>query len=67
MLKVLIAEDDRELCQFFSHVLIKNEYTVKGVSNGRKALDAMDTDYFDIILQHGRLYGKAHQWPAVSL
>lgn len=50
MLKVLIAEDDRELRQLFSHVLIKNGYTVKGVSNGREALDAMDTDYFDIII-----------------
>ena len=31
MLKILIAEDDRELRQLFSHVLMKNGYTVKGV------------------------------------
>lgn len=50
MLKILIAEDDRELRQLFSHVLTKNGYAVKGVSNGKEALDAMDKDYFDLII-----------------
>ncbi|MDD5917285.1 MAG: response regulator transcription factor [Clostridiales bacterium] len=50
MLKVLIAEDDRELRQLFSHVLMKNGYTVKGVSNGKEALDATDSDYYDLII-----------------
>lgn len=50
MLKILIAEDDRELRQLFSHVLMKNGYTAKGVSNGKEALDAMDNDYYDLII-----------------
>ncbi len=50
MLKILIAEDDRELRQLFSHVLTKNGYTVKGVSDGREALDALDADYYDLII-----------------
>ena len=50
MLKILIAEDDRELRQLFSHVLMKNGYSVKGVSNGKEALDAIDHDYFDLII-----------------
>ncbi len=50
MLKILIAEDDRELRQLFSHVLIKSGYAVRGVSNGQEALDAMDADYFDLII-----------------
>ena len=50
MLKILIAEDDRELRQLFSHVLLKNGYAVKGVSNGKEALDAIDHDYFDLII-----------------
>ena len=41
MLKILIAEDDRELRQLFSHVLMKNGYTVKEVGNGKEALDAL--------------------------
>ena len=50
MLKILIAEDDRELRQLFSHVLLKNGYSVKGVSNGKEALDAIEHDYFDLII-----------------
>ena len=50
MHKILIAEDDRELRQLFSHVLTKNGYTVKGVANGKEALDAMDRDYYDLII-----------------
>ena len=50
MLKILIAEDDRELRQLFSHVLSRHGYTVVGVSNGQEALDAMDADFFDIII-----------------
>lgn len=50
MLKILIVEDDRELRQLFAHVLIKNGYTADGVSNGREALDAMEKDYYDLII-----------------
>jgi len=50
MLKILIAEDDRELRQLFSHVLICHGYTVKGVANGQEALDALDADYYDLII-----------------
>ena len=50
MLKILIAEDDRELRQLFSHVLTRHGYTVLGVSNGQEALDAMDMDYYDMII-----------------
>lgn len=50
MLKILIAEDDRELRQLFIHVLNRNGYTVTGVSNGQEALDAMDTDFYDMII-----------------
>ena len=50
MLKILIAEDDRELRRLFAHVLLKNGYTVKEVGNGKEALDAIDTDYYDLII-----------------
>ena len=50
MLKILIVEDDRELRQLFSHVLNRYGYTVTGVSNGQEALDAMDTDFYDMII-----------------
>ena len=50
MLKILIAEDDGELLRLFSHVLTKNGYAVRGVSDGQEALDAMQGDYFDLII-----------------
>ena len=50
MLKILIAEDDRELRQLFSHVLNRHGYTVVGVSNGQEALDALDKDFYDMVI-----------------
>ncbi len=50
MFKVLIVEDDRALRQLFSRVLMNNGYTAKGVSNGQEALDALDSDYYDLII-----------------
>ena len=50
MFKILIAEDDVELRKLFQHVLIRNGYAVTGVSNGQEALEAMDSDFFDLII-----------------
>lgn len=50
MFKILIAEDDVELRELFKHVLIKNGYSVTGVSNGQEALDLLDKSYFDLII-----------------
>ena len=50
MLKILIAEDDKELRQLFSHVLMKNGYSVKGVFNGKEALEALENNYYDLII-----------------
>ena len=50
MLKILIAEDDQELCQLFTHVLTKSGYQVKGVCNGKEALNAMEQDYYDLLI-----------------
>lgn len=50
MFKILIAEDDNELRQLFTHLLIKNGYSVVGVANGQKALDAMETSYYDLLI-----------------
>ncbi|MBQ8528428.1 MAG: response regulator transcription factor [Clostridia bacterium] len=50
MLKILIAEDDKELRQLFTHILAREGYSVKGVSDGEEALAALDGDYFDLII-----------------
>ena len=50
MFKILIAEDDAELRQLFAHVLKKNGYDITGVDNGKKALDALTNDYYDMVI-----------------
>lgn len=50
MFKILIAEDDRKLCQLFERVLIKNGYYTRGVTNGKEALDVLDKEYFDLLI-----------------
>lgn len=50
MFKILIAEDDKDLRQLFSHILMKNGYVTTCVSNGQEALDALDKEYYDLII-----------------
>lgn len=50
MMKLLIVEDDQQLQQMFIRILSKHGYSAVGVSNGQLALDALDKDYFDLII-----------------
>ena len=50
MIHILIVEDDREIRQLYSRVLVKNGYRVTGVDNGQAALDAIEQTYFDLII-----------------
>ena len=50
MLKILIAEDDGQLCELFKKVLMRCGYKVNGVANGREALDAIAEEYYDLII-----------------
>jgi len=50
MTHILVVEDDREICQLYSRVLIKNGYQITTATNGQEALDIMDKTYFDLII-----------------
>lgn len=50
MFRILIVEDDAELRQLFQHVLTRSGYEVSGVADGKKALDALAADYYDLII-----------------
>ena len=50
MFKILIVEDDAELCRLFIHALAQNGYAAKNVGNGREALKALEDEYFDLII-----------------
>lgn len=50
MYKILIAEDDLELCQLFQHVLEMNGYEAVGVADGQQALTEICNGGYDLIL-----------------
>lgn len=50
MFKLIIAEDDFELRQLFSHVLIKNGFSVTCAENGQQALELIHNDRFDLLI-----------------
>ena len=50
MIRIVIAEDDFELRQLFGHVLMQNGFSVKGVQNGKEALEALELEKFDMII-----------------
>jgi len=50
MFHILIVEDDKELSELFSTVLVKNGYKTTRAKDGVEALDALDKKYIDIII-----------------
>lgn len=50
MFRILVVEDDAELRELFRQVLEKNGYQVTGAADGAKALDALDNDFYDLII-----------------
>jgi len=50
MFKILIAEDDAELSRLIGRVLVKNGFETCCVCDGLEALDAMERDFFDLVI-----------------
>lgn len=50
MFRILIAEDDGELRQLFTRVLVRSGYSVRGVANGIQALKATEEEPFDLMI-----------------
>ncbi len=48
--KILIAEDEENIRKILSRYLSRFEYTVKGVPNGKDAIDSLLNEDFDIII-----------------
>jgi two-component system sensor histidine kinase/response regulator len=49
-LRILLAEDNPVNQKFVTHVLDKRGHEVRVVSNGREALEALESDPFDLVL-----------------
>ena len=50
MFKILVVEDDKELCQLFCRVLTREGYLVFSASDGEEALKILDREYIDLII-----------------
>ena len=50
MFKVLVVEDDRELRELFSRVLVRHGYKTYEAGNGEEALSVLDGEYIDVII-----------------
>lgn len=50
MFHILIVEDDNELCELFSTVLLKNGYKTTCAKDGMDALNVLDKEYIDLII-----------------
>lgn len=49
-MKILYAEDERQLSVAVTEILKMEGFTVTPVYDGRQALDAMENDYFDVVV-----------------
>ena len=50
MFHILIVEDDKELCELFSTILVKSGYKTTRAKDGIEALDVLDKEYIDLII-----------------
>ncbi|MGB4871220.1 MAG: response regulator [Candidatus Promineifilaceae bacterium] len=55
MTKILIAEDDQDIRELIVLTLQFNGFDVKSVENGALAVDAAQSDHFDLILMDVRM------------
>ncbi len=53
--KILVVDDDQDLCLLLSRLLSKNGYAVSTANRGAAARDAMAVDRFDLVLCDHRL------------
>ena len=50
MFHILIVEDDKELSELFSTILVKSGYEISSSKDGVEALDVLDKEYIDLII-----------------
>lgn len=50
MFKILVVEDNKDMCELFCTVLTDAGYTCVSAGNGIEALDVMDREYIDLIV-----------------
>ena len=55
--RILVVDDEKSMCQFLSIMLRKEGYQITTVSSGKKAVDAIKEQRFDVVLTDIRMSG----------
>jgi len=55
--RILIVDDEKSMCQFLSIMLRKEGYQITAVNSGKKALEAIVSTRFDVVLTDIRMTG----------
>jgi DNA-binding NtrC family response regulator len=55
--KILIVDDEKSMCQFLSIMLRKEGYQISAVSNGKKGLDQIKNQRFDLVVTDIKMSG----------
>ncbi len=55
--RILIVDDERSMCQFLSIMLKKEGYAITAVGNGKKAVEAVETSEFDVVITDIKMAG----------
>ncbi|MCX5753659.1 MAG: response regulator [Candidatus Krumholzibacteria bacterium] len=55
--KILIVDDEKNMCQYLSIMLRKEGYDVKTVHNGKKALQEIKESVFDVVITDIKMEG----------
>jgi DNA-binding NtrC family response regulator len=55
--RILVVDDEKSMCQFLSIMLRKEGYQITAVDSGKKAVDAIKDQRFDVVLTDIRMSG----------
>jgi DNA-binding NtrC family response regulator len=55
--KILIVDDEKSMCQFLSIMLRKEGYQITAVNNGKKGLDQIKNQKFDLVITDIKMSG----------
>jgi len=55
--KILIVDDEKSMCQFLSIMLRKEGYQITAVNNGKKGLDQIKSQKFDLVITDIKMSG----------
>jgi DNA-binding NtrC family response regulator len=55
--RILVVDDEKSMCQFLSIMLRKEGYQITAVNSGKKAMESLKNQRFDVVLSDIRMSG----------